>query len=55
MAVAKVAGLLFDHYKNLGHIEIGYYILFMYCGLGYLIAWLLMFKVMVPKMKPLEI
>ena len=55
MAVAKVAGLLFDHYKNLGHIEIGYYILFMYCGLGYLIAWLLMFKVLVPKMQQADL
>jgi ACS family hexuronate transporter-like MFS transporter len=55
MAVAKVAGLLFDHYKNLGHIEIGYYILFMYCGLGYLIAWLLMFKVLVPKMQQVDL
>ena len=54
MAVAKVAGFLFDHYKNLGHIETGYYILFIYCGLGYLTAWLIMFKVLVPKMKPLE-
>ena len=55
MAVAKVAGLLFDHYKNLGHIEIGYYILFMYCGLGYLIAWLLMFKFLVPKMQQVDL
>lgn len=55
MAVAKVAGFLFDHYKNLGHIETGYYILFIYCGLGYLTAWLIMFKVLVPKMKPLEV
>lgn len=55
MAVAKVAGLLFDHYKALGHIETGYYILFLYCGLGYLAAWLLMFKVLVPTMKPIEV
>lgn len=55
MAVAKIAGLLFDHYKALGHIETGYYILFLYCGFGYLIAWFLMFKVLVPKMKPVEL
>jgi ACS family hexuronate transporter-like MFS transporter len=55
MAVAKVAGILFDHYKRLGHIETGYYILFLYCGLGYLAAWFLMFKVLVPKMKPIEV
>lgn len=55
MAVAKMAGLLFDHYKSLGHIETGYYILFLYCGLGYLAAWLIMFKVLVPTMKPIEV
>ena len=55
MAIAKMAGLLFDHYKSLGHIQTGYSILFMYCGLGYLIAWLIMFKILVPKMEPVEI
>jgi ACS family hexuronate transporter-like MFS transporter len=55
MAVAKVAGLLFDHYKALGHIETGYYILFLYCGLGYLTAWFIMFRLLVPKMKPIEV
>ena len=55
MAIAKAAGLLFDYYKNQGHIETGYYIVFLYCGLGYLVAWLLMFKVLIPKMKPIEI
>jgi len=55
MAIAKVAGVLFDYYKGLGHIETGYYIVFLYCGLGYLVAWLLMFKVLVPKMKPIEV
>lgn len=55
MAIAKVAGRLFDHYKGLGHIETGYYILFLYCGLGYLAAWFIMFKLLVPKMKPIEV
>ncbi|MCW3079516.1 MAG: transporter [Segetibacter sp.] len=55
MAVAKVAGKLFDHYKALGHIETGYYILFLYCGLGYLLAWFIMFRLLVPKMKPIEV
>ena len=53
MLVATLAGLLFDYYKGLGSIETGYYILFFYCGLGYLLAWLLMFKVLVPTMKPI--
>lgn len=55
MVVASVAGLLFDYYKNLGHIETGYYIMFLYCGLGYLIAWVLMFKLLVPKMEPIKL
>ena len=54
MAVAKVAGLLFDHYKALGHIETGYFIMFIYCGLGYLIAWFIMFGILVPKMEPVK-
>ncbi len=54
MLIAKAAGYLFDHYKNLGHIETGYYIVFMYCGLGYLIAWFIMFKLLVPKMEPIK-
>ncbi|HTE27470.1 MFS transporter [Flavitalea sp.] len=52
MGVAKIAGLLFDHYKNLGHIQTGYYLLFLYCGLAYLVAWFIMFRILVPDMKP---
>ncbi len=55
MAVAKVAGLLFDYYKGLGHIETGYYILFLYCGLGYLLAWFIMFRLLVPQMQPVKL
>ena len=55
MAVAKVAGLLFDHYKALGHIQTGYYIMFLFCGTGYLIAWFIMFRLLVPKMTPVQI
>jgi len=50
MIVAKIAGTLFDHYKSLGHIQTGYYIMFIVCGLVYFVAWLLMFKLLVPKM-----
>ena len=48
--LAKVVGLLFDHYKKLGHIQVGYYIMFFVCGFAYLIAWTIIFKVLVPKM-----
>lgn len=51
--LAKVTGLLFDHYKRLGHLEIGYYIMFFVCGFAYLIAWTIIFKILVPQMKPI--
>lgn len=46
--VAKVAGWLFDYYKGLGHIETGYYIMFIISGLAYLTAWTIM-HFLVPK------
>lgn len=50
--VTKVGGALFDHYKALGHIETGYTIMFAFCAVAYLIAWLVM-KSLVPKYKPI--
>lgn len=50
MAVAKFAGRLFDHYKELGRIQTGYYIMFIISGLAYLVAWFIMFKILVPNM-----
>ena len=52
--IAKSAGLLFDHYKALGKLETGYYIMFFVCGFAYLIAWLVM-HFLVPKMKRIEV
>lgn len=52
--VAKVAGILLDYYKNLGTIETGYYILFAYCSIAYLLSWFL-FSLMVPKMEKVDI
>jgi ACS family hexuronate transporter-like MFS transporter len=40
--VSKSAGLLFDHYKSLGHVQTGYFIMFIVCGLAYIIAWFCM-------------
>jgi MFS transporter, ACS family, hexuronate transporter len=37
--IAKLAGIIFDFYKSKGHIEQGYEILFIICGLVYLVAW----------------
>ncbi|WP_411273489.1 MFS transporter [Daejeonella sp.] len=53
MAIAKLAGKLFDHYKALGHIQTGYYIMFFICGVAYLTAWFVMFRLLVPKMIPI--
>jgi ACS family hexuronate transporter-like MFS transporter len=52
--IAWAAGRLLEHYKGIGEIEIGYYILFIICGSAYLIAWLLM-HVLVPRMKPIDL
>lgn len=54
MLIAKVAGLLFDHYKALGAIETGYYIMFFVCGSAYLLGWLIM-HFLVPRMKPIKL
>jgi len=50
LLIAKLAGILFDHYKALGSIETGYYIMFFICGFAYLAAWLIM-HVLSPNMK----
>lgn len=49
--ITKTGGALFDHYKSLGHIETGYTIMFTYCAIAYLIAWMLM-KTLVPRYRP---
>ena len=48
--VSKVAGALFDHYKEIGHIQTGYSIMFAFCAVAYVIAWTVM-KSLVPKYK----
>ncbi len=48
--VTKTGGALFDKYKALGHIETGYTIMFTFCAIAYLLAWVIM-KSLVPKYK----
>ena len=48
--VAYSAGLLLQHFKNLDKIEVGYGIMFVFCGLAYIVAWSLM-HLLVPKFK----
>jgi MFS transporter, ACS family, hexuronate transporter len=50
--ISKVGGALFDHYQKLGSIETGYTIMFAFCAVAYLIAWMVM-KTLVPKYKPI--
>ncbi|HXI00730.1 MAG TPA: MFS transporter [Sphingobacteriaceae bacterium] len=54
IAIARLAGKLFDHYKALGQIQTGYYIMFFVCGVAYIIAWVVMFKLLVPKMEKIR-
>lgn len=50
--ISKAAGALFDHYQALDKIETGYTIVFSFCAVAYVIAWLIM-KSLVPKFKPI--
>lgn len=52
--IAKLAGALLDHYKALGTIESGYYIMFIVCGSAYLTAWVI-FNLLAPKMKQVNL
>ena len=52
--IAKAAGILLDHYRNLGSIETGYYIMFIICGSAYLLAWLIM-HLLVPRMQRVKL
>lgn len=52
--ISKTAGTMLDHYKALGSIETGYYVLFIICGSAYLIAWII-FSALAPKMKRVEL
>jgi len=54
IVISKMAGYLFDHYKGLGHIETGYYIMFIVSGLSYLAAWGLM-HLLTPQMRRVEL
>ena len=63
MIVQKVAGNLFTHAEEAGAAfrflgfegkPAGYFVMFCYCGVAYLIAWFIM-KSLVPKYKPIEL
>ena len=52
VVISKLGGALFDHYKELGHTQTGYTIMFAICAVAYLIAWSVM-KLLVPKYNPI--
>ncbi len=52
VAVSKIGGAIFDHYGAIGQIKTGYTIMFSFCAIAYLIAWIVM-KSLVPKYKPI--
>ncbi len=52
--IAKAAGLILDHYSELGKIETGYFIMFIICALAYLVAWVV-FSLLVPKMPKVDL
>ena len=63
MIIQKVAGHLFTyaegqgaafHFMGFEGKPAGYFIMFCFCGLAYLLAWILM-KSLVPKYKPVEV
>jgi ACS family hexuronate transporter-like MFS transporter len=53
VVVTKIGGALFDHYKQLGHIETGYTIMFSFCAVAYLLAWAIM-KTLTPQYKYID-
>ena len=52
--IAWAAGLLLKHFVALDKVEAGYAIMFIICGLAYVVAWLVM-HFLVPKMKRVNI
>ncbi len=51
--IAKGAGKLFDYYKSIGEKDTGYFIMFIICGVAYLLAWIIM-HYLVPKLKKID-
>jgi ACS family hexuronate transporter-like MFS transporter len=53
LCFSKFVGYLLDHFKAMGSIQTGYFVVFLYCGCAYLLAWVV-FNVIAPKMKRVE-
>jgi ACS family hexuronate transporter-like MFS transporter len=46
-------GFILDYYKAIGKITAGYNIIFIFCGLSFMIAWVLI-HIITPSMKPVD-
>jgi ACS family hexuronate transporter-like MFS transporter len=53
-SISILAGKLLEFYKNAGHIETGYVVMFSIAGGAYLLAWIIM-SLMAPKIKKVEL
>jgi ACS family hexuronate transporter-like MFS transporter len=51
LLISWFTGIILDHFKVLGHIQTGYYILFIIAGSAYVMAWTIM-HLLTPKMEP---
>ena len=52
--IARIAGLVLQHFTAMGKTEVGYGILFIICGSAYVVAWTIM-HLLVPKFKQIEL
>jgi len=52
--ISYIAGGILEHFKNLGHIETGYVVMFTIAGSMYLLAWIIM-QVFAPKTKKVSL
>jgi ACS family hexuronate transporter-like MFS transporter len=48
--ISYIAGGILEHFKELGHIETGYVVMFAIAGSAYMLAWIIM-QVFAPKVK----
>ncbi|MDI1335335.1 MAG: MFS transporter [Lacunisphaera sp.] len=52
--IARVAGLVLQHFSAQGKTELGYGLLFMICGSAYLVAWIIM-HLLAPKFSQIQL
>ena len=52
--IAWLAGELLAHFTALGHIDVGYGILFVICGSAYVVAWVIM-HLFAPRFEPVKL